>query len=98
MRQKLANIILHFLGWKIQGSPPAEKKYIIIGAPHTSNWDFPLALLALSALGLRFFWVGKHTLFKGVAGNIFTAIGGIPVNRRSRNSFLEDMVKAFKGR
>lgn len=98
MKQKLAAFILTLFGWKTHGGPPAEKKYLIIGAPHTSNWDFPLALLALSALGLRFSWVGKHTLFKGVAGRFLTAIGGIPVNRRSRNSFLEDMVEAFKGR
>lgn len=96
MIKKLALVILRIFGWKIYGQPPAENKLLIIGAPHTSNWDFPLALLALSALGLKFCWVGKHSLFKGIAGRFFTAIGGVPVNRKSRNSFLESTVEAFR--
>lgn len=98
MRQKLAAFMLTLFGWQLQGHTPAEKKILIIGAPHTSNWDFPLALLALAALGLRFSWVGKHTLFTGVAGRLLRNIGGIPVNRKSRHSFLNGMVEAFRSR
>lgn len=98
MKQKLAALTLALFGWQLQGRPPTEKKFLLIGAPHTSNWDFPLALLALSALGLRFSWIGKHTLFKGLTGQFFRAIGGIPVNRKKRNSFLEGIVAAFQAR
>ncbi len=77
---------------------PDENKIIIIGAPHTSNWDFPLTLLALSALGLKFFWIGKHTLFKWPLGILFRAIGGIPVNRKVRTVFLSEMVSTFAAR
>ncbi len=72
-----------------------EKKYIIIGAPHTSNWDFPLAILALYAMGLRFSWVGKHTLFRFPFGFIFRALGGIPVDRHIRQSFIAKMIDLF---
>jgi 1-acyl-sn-glycerol-3-phosphate acyltransferase len=76
-----------------------RKKYVIIGAPHTSNWDFPLTLLALSALGLQFCWVGKHTLFRGPLRFLFSSIGGIPVDRGTHSSGLvDDMIALFQAR
>ena len=95
MIQPLSKTILSLLGWHLEKIIPDENKMIIIGAPHTSNWDFPLTLLALSALGLRFSWVGKHTLFKWPFGIFLKAIGGIPVNRKVRNGFINEMVNAF---
>lgn len=87
--------ILKFFGWQLDLQLPTEKKYIIIGAPHTSNWDFPLALLALSAMGLRFSWVGKHTLFSFPFGSFFRTLGGIPVDRHIRQSFIAKMIDLF---
>lgn len=94
----MSSKLLTLLGWSVENSIPKEKKALIIGAPHTSNWDFPLALLALSALGLRFSWIGKHTLFTGPFGRFFSSIGGIPVNRGVRKGFIDQMVNAFQSR
>lgn len=74
---------------------PVEEKYLVIGAPHTSNWDFPLALLALSAMDLDFSWVGKHTLFRFPFGIFLKAIGGIPVDRHIRQGFIKQMIAHF---
>jgi 1-acyl-sn-glycerol-3-phosphate acyltransferase len=93
--KKLSASLLFLLGWRLEKNIPDTKKVIIIGAPHTSNWDFPLALLAMSALGMRFFWIGKHTLFKEPFGTVLRAIGGIPVNRQVRDGFINDIVSAF---
>lgn len=98
MIQRFSSFILSILGWRLEGRLPADKKLIIIGAPHTSNWDFPFTLLVLSAMGLRFSWVAKHTLFKGPFGTFFKAIGGIPVNRLVRSSFLTEIVGIFNKR
>lgn len=98
MIKALSTSILAIFGWKAAGQMPEDDKILIIGAPHTSNWDFPLTLLALSALGLRFSWVAKHTLFKGPSGYLLRAIGGIPVNRNVRSGFITDMVNAFTER
>ena len=87
--------LLKLFGWQLETILPLEKKYIIIGAPHTSNWDFPLALLALHAMGLKFSWVGKHTLFRFPLGRLFRALGGIPVDRTVRQGFIKDMVELF---
>lgn len=98
MMKMIASLCLRLFGWRVVGNKPQDSKCLIIGAPHTSNWDFPLTLLGLSALGLRFSWVGKHTLFKGIWGRIFTMIGGIPVNRTARSGFLSTIVTAFNDR
>lgn len=98
MFKKICLVILRSCGWTVSGEAPTNKKLVIIGAPHTSNWDFPLSLLSLSALGLRFSWVGKHTLFKPPFGLFFEAIGGIPVNRSKRSSFLEKIADEFAKR
>ena len=98
MLQFLSISLLSLLGWHVDKKIPEENKIIIIGAPHTSNWDFPLTLLGLSALGLRFSWIGKHTIFKGPFGIFFRTIGGIPVNRKARSGFIDEMVSAFSAR
>lgn len=98
MLKTLCKAILAIFGWKVSGEAPAPSKLVIIGAPHTSNWDFPLSLLALPALGLRFSWVGKHTLFSPPFGIFFKAIGGIPVDRTKRSSFLEKIAEEFNKR
>ncbi len=91
-------MILKLLGWQVSFSIPLRDKYVLVGAPHTSNWDFPLGLLGMWACGLRINWVGKHTLFKGPFGPIMRAIGGIPVDRRGSIGFTKKVIEAFASR
>lgn len=93
--RRISKTILRLFGWKIEMQLPNEEKYLVIGAPHTSNWDFPLALLALSAMGLNYAWVGKHTLFRFPLGIFLRAIGGIPVDRHVRQGFIKQMIELF---
>lgn len=95
MIRHISKKILSLFGWKLQAELPTEKKYLIIGAPHTSNWDFPLAIIALAAMGLKFSWVGKHTLFRFPFGYFFKALGGIPVDRHVRQSFIHKIIALF---
>ncbi len=46
MLSRLSLLILKLLGWTVQADIPDTDKYIIITAPHTSNWDFPLGIMA----------------------------------------------------
>jgi len=82
-------------GWTVEKDLPLKEKYVLVGAPHTSNWDFPLGILGMLAMGLRFCWVGKHTIFRGPIGLMLKSIGGIPVDRRIRSSFIKQMVELF---
>lgn len=94
----LANFLLRVSGWRLEGSPPDVPKYIFIAAPHTSNWDFLLLLAMTFAFRVRCVWMGKASLFRPPLGVIFTWLGGIPIDRSSHHSVVEQAVQAFQGR
>ena len=97
MGQILSKLILRLLGWKIKGwNFNGLDKYVIIEIPHTSNWDFPLGILlrgAQAAPHVKF--VGKKSLFNPPLGWIMYPMGGIPVDRSGRHSFVDSVVKVF---
>lgn len=90
-----ARWILKLLGWQVVGEKPATSKYIMLGYPHTSNWDVPLGLLIFAATGVRLNWVGKHTLFKKPFGWVIRLIGGVPVNRDTTKNFVQLVADVF---
>jgi 1-acyl-sn-glycerol-3-phosphate acyltransferase len=94
----LARRILALFGWRLVGRLPATPKYVIIAAPHTSNWDFIVAILAATAFGLRINFMMKDELFRPPWGWFFRALGGIPINRRSNNKVVDQMVERFAER
>jgi len=75
---------LRVLGWTINADFPDVDKYVVIAAPHTSNWDFPLGIVAARAIKLEVHWIGKHTIFRWPIGWFFRALGGIPVDRSQK--------------
>lgn len=93
-----ARFILKLLGWKLIDLPRRPPKAVVIAYPHTSNWDFPVTLLALAALPFGAHWVGKDTMFHGPLGPIMRALGGIEVNRRERTGFVERLADEYRGR
>ena len=92
----LAILILRLIGWTSTGSKVSVPKYVLIGAPHTSNWDFPLMLLVVLELRLQLFWMGKHTLFPFPFSGIMKWLGGIPINRTKSHNVVYDIVGQFK--
>ncbi|MBI5900427.1 MAG: 1-acyl-sn-glycerol-3-phosphate acyltransferase [Rhodocyclales bacterium] len=89
-------MILKACGWKLLDLPQRPAKAVVIAYPHTSNWDFPVTLLALAALPYGARWVAKDTLFRGPMGPIMRALGGIAVNRRERTGFVERIAEEFR--
>lgn len=87
--QRLARFALRAMGWTCLDLPQRPAKAVVIGYPHTSNWDFPVGLLAMAAIGLDARWVGKDALFRGPAGPVMRWLGGIPVNRREPAGFVD---------
>lgn len=73
--------MLRLVGWRVENAPPDVPKMVVVIAPHTSNWDFPVGVLAMFALDLDPRWLGKHTLFRGPFGALLRRIGGVPVRR-----------------
>jgi 1-acyl-sn-glycerol-3-phosphate acyltransferase len=89
----LSHRIFTALGWKFEGEIPAIPKMVIIGAPHTSNWDFFLFLAAIHHFNIEPKFLGKHTLFRWPFGAMFRKVGGIPVDR-TRGGGIVAQVKA----
>lgn len=95
MLSRIAAWLLKILGWTVHAEFPDTGKYVLIVAPHTSNWDFPLGILAKTALKLDARWMGKHTLFRGPAGWFFRALGGVPVRRDQALNMIQQMADLF---
>ncbi len=99
LRQRVAKSILSLVGWKVTGPYPYDvPKKVMVVAPHTSNWDFPLGLLAREVLGDWVQFVGKASLFKPPYGWLMKALGGIPVERSKSTNFVMSVVKEFEKR
>jgi 1-acyl-sn-glycerol-3-phosphate acyltransferase len=93
-----ARLLLRAGGWRLEGTVPLEPKWVLIAAPHTSNWDLVLMLLCGLGLGAWPSWVGKHTLFRLPLGPILRLLGGIPIDRRSRGNRVEQLAALFSAR
>ena len=96
MRKLLARLFLRLTGWQGEGERPTASKYVLIAAPHTSNWDLPYLLAFAAIYDLRISWMGKHTLFRPPAGWILSRLGGIPIRRHERGNVVKRMVEAFQ--
>lgn len=96
--QRLAAHIASRIGWHAEANLPVPDKCVIIGAHHTSGTDFFAMLLLTTALGIKFHWVAKDTLFWGPMGWLARSLGGIPVNRKKRTDFVARMAALFKER
>ena len=88
-------VTLKMRGWKLQGNPPNAAKYVLIAVPHTSNWDFPLALAMAFIYRFDMMWMGKDSLFTGWRGPIMRWMGGIPITRSSSNNVVAQTIEAF---
>ena len=79
----------------MQGALPTAPKYVLIAVPHTSNWDFPLALAYAFVFRFDMHWMGKESLFKGWRGPIMRWLGGIPINRSQSTNVVAQTIEAF---
>ena len=98
MARILYNFFFSLFGWKIEGKLPDEKKYIIIVAPHTSNWDFMIGLCARSILRFDAKFLGKKELFKFPFGALFRWLGGVPVDRSKHVNMVDAVAELFNQR
>ena len=92
----LAKLILKVLGWSVVDNPDKPKKYVLIAAPHTSNWDLPYTLMVGFALRISVFWMGKQEIFDNPLGGLMKWMGGIPVDRSKANNLVSATAEQFK--
>ncbi len=94
--QKFNQWILKLMAWKIIGSLPNLKQYVLIVAPHTSNWDLVLGLVARFAVGVKINFLAKQQLFFFPLGTLLKALGGSPVDRTKKGNKVEQAVDLFQ--
>ena len=97
--QWLARSLMSLFGWRIEADIPNRSKLVLVGAPHTSNWDFVLTMGTLYALNIKIFWMGKKSLSKGPLRGIMTWLGGVPIDRAAKGGgIVEQTIAAFNSR
>ena len=85
-------------GWRAHGVVPEPRKFVLIAAPHTSNWDFVNFLGLTADLKIRPHFMAKLSLFRWPLGGFMKQMGGVPVDRRGGGNVVEQMVAEFARR
>ena len=89
--------LLAALGWRVEGAlSPRAARCVVIAAPHTSNWDFPMMLLAAFALDMHVRWLGKAALFRAPFGGVMRWLGGIAVHRDRSTRLVSSSAEALR--
>lgn len=96
IRRLIARALWSLSPWTLVTEPGPTRPTVLIGAPHTSNWDFILMLGIAWALDMDIRWMGKDSLFKGWRGTVMRALGGIPVDRANPAGIVDDVVARVK--
>ncbi|SFO85388.1 1-acyl-sn-glycerol-3-phosphate acyltransferase [Qipengyuania nanhaisediminis] len=96
--RRIIMALYRFKGWKLDGHLPNIEKFVIAGAPHTSNWDFVFFVGATAEEGVEPNFMGKHTLFQGMMRNFMFDMGGIPIDRTKRSNVVEQVAAEFDQR
>jgi len=91
----LGRFYMWIFGWKVAGKVPDASKFILVAAPHTSNWDLLFLLGATNIFRIKVSWIGKHTIFKIPFGSMMRWLGGIPVNRDSSQGLVAQIVDQY---
>jgi 1-acyl-sn-glycerol-3-phosphate acyltransferase len=92
----IAIVILKLTGWKAVGEEIGNPRFVLIAAPHTSNWDFPLMLLVVLKLRLELYWMGKNSLFPFGFGWLMRWLGGISIDRAKSHNVVNETVRQYR--
>ena len=92
--------LFRWKGWKLDPLPaPVPRRCIILGVPHTSNWDFVFFTGATYKYGISPGFMGKTSLFSWPLRRFMFDMGGVPVDRSAKDrNYVEQVVAAFAAR
>ena len=98
LKSAFSKLILGLRGWEIDYNTQEHgKKFIVIAAPHTSNWDFVYALPAMHLMGIKNLrYLIKNSLFFFPLKYLFYLTGGIPVDRSKKNELTANLQRMIK--
>ncbi len=100
--QRVFNWIIRLIGWKVVGTWPPVRKCVFMVAPHTSNWDMLIGLVAGFSSGILLHWpygfMMKDVMFRGPLGPIMRGLGGLAIDRSSSQDAVQQMAGIFAER
>ena len=96
IRRLIARVYWAVSRWTLVSEPAPAKPTVVLGVPHTSNWDFVLMLAISWRLGMKVRWLGKASLFRGWRGPVMRALGGIPVDRSDASRVVSEVVARIR--
>ncbi|MCD6179474.1 MAG: 1-acyl-sn-glycerol-3-phosphate acyltransferase [Bacteroidales bacterium] len=92
----VSKFILNLFGWKVVKHGVEEKSYVIVAAPHTSNWDFVIARLGVSSVGIPQKVLMKKEMFFFPLKYILRALGAMPIDRKGSIKMVDYIIELFK--
>lgn len=95
--RRFSRYLFSRLGWYLRGEVPLDQKMVLVAGPHTSNWDFLYAMLAMLSLDVRLHWLGKKSIFDNPLRKLFLWLGGIPVDRENPRGFAAEVAGRIHG-
>ena len=96
MMKAFAGLIFRLSGWTPQPFLPIPDKCVIIGYPHTTNWDLVMLELAAMYYGQHLNWLGKKQIFAPGVGWFMRLIGGIPVDRSAPQGLVKQVANEIR--
>jgi 1-acyl-sn-glycerol-3-phosphate acyltransferase len=96
--RRLLLLLYRTHGWRAEGVVPEPRRFVIIAAPHTSNWDFLYFLGLTGDLGIKAHFMAKTSLFRWPFGNFMRQMGGVPVDRSAAGDMVQQMIAEFAAR
>jgi 1-acyl-sn-glycerol-3-phosphate acyltransferase len=95
---RAAKLSLSLSRWSFEGEKPAINKYVLLLAPHTSNWDTVVFLFLARSVGLELAWMIKDSWTKGPIGPLLNRLGAVGIDRSHARNKVEQMVDEFRRR
>jgi len=92
----VAELLFRLIGWTTEGTVHEPQRFVIIAAPHTSNWDAVLMVAAAYIFKVRISWFIKREAFFFPLGTLIRAVGGIPIDRGARRNVVAQAVEQFQ--
>jgi len=95
---RLATLLFRLAGWSIEGEVHQPPRFVIIAAPHTSNWDAVILVTAAYIFRIKLTWFIKDSAFFWPLGPIIRFFGGVPIDRSSRRNMVAQAIDQFAER
>lgn len=90
MRRAGARWVLRLARWRTVGEVP--RSGILVGAPHTSNWDWVAMLLLMWSGGVPPRVLIKAEMMRTPLGPLLRATGGIALDRQNPGTVVRDLL------